>query len=590
MLARLNGYEWTDFECKKARRDVPRDAYTTVSAFANSGGGWLLFGVSEQDSQFQTSGVDPQAFDRVQNDFLTTLRSAQKLNQQINPEHQVFEIDGKRVLAFYIPESSRQEKPVYLNNNPSQTYIRQGAGDLKASPNELRRFLRDASLQSWDAEAISGYDPVSCIDSDTVSWYQTQFYRQNPGQREIADPVEFLHEWNFIVDQNGSYLLTRAAVLLFGADRCLRQLLPRPVLDYQRIDTSADQWSADQRWNDRVVYEENLFKTWRNLVAKYSRIAEHPFKVDSASLRRNDDPPDYIAFREASINILIHQDYGDVHRKASLKWFTDQIIFWNPGDGFTTLEELLDATEKEVRNPLIVSAFRRIGLSDQAGTGIRAIYRNWHELKRRQPQVTNDKSHKNFELVLLKEPAITEAMQKFQTSLGVHLAENEAEILALAMNADHFSTLEAGMAVGGDLRAARTALARLTQQQLLQVQNDRYALADMIRSRLEASQSTPPVALKAQDEAHEKAHDEAHVQINNTEQEILRACLNGPLSSKDLLQVLGYKSRTGNFKKAMSRLLDDLHLLEKTLPDATQSKHQQYRITDRGRNIMENQT
>ena len=39
LLTRLKGYEWTDFECKKAQRGVPNDAYATVSAFANTVGG-----------------------------------------------------------------------------------------------------------------------------------------------------------------------------------------------------------------------------------------------------------------------------------------------------------------------------------------------------------------------------------------------------------------------------------------------------------------------------------------------------------------------------------------------------------------------
>ena len=76
------------------------------------------------------------------------------------------------------------------------------------------------------------------------------------------------------------------------------------------------------------------------------RIAEHPFSLDPATLRRNDDPPDYVAFREAAINLLIHQDYGDHGRKASIKLFTDRTVFWNPGDAFATEAELLDPTER----------------------------------------------------------------------------------------------------------------------------------------------------------------------------------------------------------------------------------------------------
>ena len=85
-------------------------------------------------------------------------------------------------------------------------------------------------------------------------------------------------------------------------------------------------------------------------------------------LPRDDDPPDYVSFREAAINLLIHQDYRDHGRKASIRFFRDQTRFWNPGDALATTDELLDPTEKEVRNPAIVAAFRWIG-PERAGRG-----------------------------------------------------------------------------------------------------------------------------------------------------------------------------------------------------------------------------
>lgn len=87
-----------------------------------------------------------------------------------------------------------------------------------------------------------------------------------------------------MVEDGGRRQLTRAAVILFGADRCLRRLLPRPVLDYQRIDTRFDAWSAQERWHDRLVFEENLFKAWRTLVGKYSRmpISSQEFQIGLA--------------------------------------------------------------------------------------------------------------------------------------------------------------------------------------------------------------------------------------------------------------------------------------------------------------------
>jgi ATP-dependent DNA helicase RecG len=146
-------------------------------------------------------------------------------------------------------------------------------------------------------------------------------------------------------------------------------------------------------------------------------------------MRRNDDPPDYVAFREAAINLLIHQDYGDQHRKASLKWFIDRFVFWNPGDAFATTAQLLESNEKEIRNPLIVNAFRRIGLSDQAGTGIRAIMRNWHELGRRTPEIDNDKAGKSFQLILCQEPLVAQPVRVATELTGQVTGQVESWVL-----------------------------------------------------------------------------------------------------------------------------------------------------------------
>jgi ATP-dependent DNA helicase RecG len=581
LVARLKGYEWTDFECKKAQRGVPKDAYVSVSAFANTEGGWLLFGISEEKGQLKVSGVDPDAFDRVQNDFLTTLRGGQKFNQMITIQPRVYELEGKRILAFHIPESPRHQKPVYLKGNPRDSYIRRAAGDERVTDTELQRFLRDAAMRSWDAEPQPDYSPLVCIDEETVKWYQIQFYRRNPEQREISDPIEFLLEWNFALEQQGQRLLTRAAILLFGADRCVRQLLSRPVLDYQRIDTRYELWSAEERWHDRMVFEENLFKTWRGLVAKYMRVAEHPFSIDPTTLRRNDDPPDYIAFREAAINLLIHQDYGDPNRKASLKLFADRTLFWNPGDAFANRDELLQSTEKEVRNPLLVNAFRRIGLSDQAGTGIRAIFRNWHELGRRPPQLTSDKASKSFELALLAEPLITGAMRRFQSGLGVNLSPEQADILALAAEQSHFSVMDAGMVIGGNLRLAREAIEYLLQQRLLRTldSNDNYALAELIKGRLEVQPDTSDTK-----QVIGQVTGQVTGQVDPWVIEVLSACMESKKSS-EIQSITGIRHRETFQRNYLDRLLQD-ELLARTIPDKPKSRLQQYRTTDKGRALL----
>jgi ATP-dependent DNA helicase RecG len=576
LLARLNGFEWNDFECKRAQRGVPEDAYKTVSAFANTAGGWLVFGVSDVNGQLEVTGVD--APDKVQNDFLAVLRGGQKLNRVIAVQAHRFEIDGKHVFAFHVPEASRSEKPVYLKSDPRQSYLRRGASDEQCLPSELERFLRDAAQDRYDGIALADIPIEQCFDEATVKWYQAQFARRNPEHAEITDPIAFLLNWNFVVEQGGQQLPTRAGVLLFGTGRYVRQVLPRPVLDYQRIDTAFDQWSAEQRWHDRYVFEENIFQAWQGLVSRYMRIAEHPFSLDPATLRRNDDPPDYVAFREAAINLLVHQDYGDHGRKASIKLFADRTVFWNPGDAFATASELLDPTEKEVRNPAIVKAFRRIGLSDQAGTGIRAIFRNWHELGRVPPLLKNDKARKEFELVLINKPLVTDAMRRFRQTIGASLTPEQADVLALALSmpeGDHLSLTDIRSLGVATTQQAKQIGEHLVRQQLLDpVSETQFQVREALRQRFvqATEQATPQVA--------------PQVTPQVTPQVLgMLAKVSGEMARQELMDALGLKDRK-HFADAYLQPALDAGLLEMTIPDKPQSSKQRYRLTEQGNSAV----
>lgn len=140
LLARLNGLEWNDFECKHAQRGVPEDAHKTVSAFANTAGGWIVFGVSEANGQLLVTGVDEP--DKVQNEFLSALRSRSSIDiLAVEPHH--FEIDGKHIFAFHVSELPRNEKPAYLKGDPRQSYIHHHTAMNSAPESALERFIRD---------------------------------------------------------------------------------------------------------------------------------------------------------------------------------------------------------------------------------------------------------------------------------------------------------------------------------------------------------------------------------------------------------------------------------------------------------------
>jgi ATP-dependent DNA helicase RecG len=85
--------------------------------------------------------------------------------------------------------------------------------------------------------------------------------------------------------------------------------------------------------------------------------------------------------------------------------------------------------------------------------------------------------------------------------------------------------------------------------------------------------------------AYDKAQDRAQEELNRTEYNILRACQDNPASSSELFRILGYKSRTGNFKRALQHLLE-IDFLEMMIPDQKKSRNQKYQITHLGKSIL----
>ena len=184
----------------------------------------------------------------------------------------------------------------------------------------------------------------------------------------------------------------------------------------------------------------------------------------------------------------MHQDYADHIRQPVIQLFKDRMRFWNPGDAFAAQEEFLDPGERELRNPWIVAAFRRIGLSEQAGTGLRSIFRSWQRLGRVPPSVRNDGARNAFELTLLKEELLSSERRRVQASLGLQLNDNEAKAFALACREDRLSLRDVRSLTGKWVRDARAVLDSLASKGLIvPIEHARepvYALADHVRELL----------------------------------------------------------------------------------------------------------
>ncbi len=485
IIEKLKKYEWDDVEFKLCRKGVSLDAYKTVSAFSNSAGGHLVFGIRDERGKFEIVGVID--VEKLQNDFLSCIRSGKKFGKVIDVEASIVEHEGKTLLVFYIPEASRKHKPIHLNGDINESYIRRAASDEKCSENEIKMFWRDSLDISFDNQALTNYKAEDFFDESTVKAYRRFYSEKNQNKHADLSDLKFLEELGFIVEADDRMVPNRAGLLMFGKSKHILKEVPRGIVDFQKINSLCDDWTPETRWNDRLFVEDNLFNTWIDISGKFINISEIPFSLDSSTQMRKVEPVDYTAFREAAVNLLMHQDYGDSSRTPHIKIFKDRISFWNPGNAFSSFDLLIDGGEKELRNPVIVRAFRQIGLSEQAGTGIRAIMRKCRDLGYVPAQITSDKSEKSFKLDIVKHSLFTKQQVLFQSQLGVSLTDNEASVFAFACQKASITIPDVKSVILANNSESLQVINKLLTQRLIEpvAENCSWKLAEHLREKYE---------------------------------------------------------------------------------------------------------
>lgn len=121
LIDRINDIEWEDFEAKEAKSELPKNIWETVSAFANTSGGWIVLGIKQNGKKFEISGVDNA--EKLEQDFQDTLRS-QKFNEAVNAKSMLYHIDGHRFFWMDLVEipgrSVREARTRYTYRIPEQ--------------------------------------------------------------------------------------------------------------------------------------------------------------------------------------------------------------------------------------------------------------------------------------------------------------------------------------------------------------------------------------------------------------------------------------------------------------------------------------
>jgi len=371
LLYRLNGAEWNDFEVKEAKKDVPKSVWESVSAFSNSYGGWIVFGVKENraggNSVFEIQGVE--RVEKIELDFVGVLRSNGKFNQRISVQTAKFDIDGKVVLAFYIPMS--EFKPVYVGV-PANTYIRVGSSDQRATEYEIRAMQRDQAFGKKSNEAVFG-SGFNDINQGSFQDFRSYLRAFNPElQYNTLSDTDFAVKTGIMF--NG--LLSVGGLFMFGNIDAILRYNPDFLIDYMEIPGNSIQ-EATMRYTFRIQEQENIWEYYKVILQRLRTRVDNPYSPRPDGIAPDDNSQLY-CMREALVNLLAHADYfSEIH--STVRVFDNCIQFQNPGSFPVNLDVVGRTIVSQPRNPNLLRFFKLAKISENGGYGIDKIL-SWKKL------------------------------------------------------------------------------------------------------------------------------------------------------------------------------------------------------------------
>ena len=120
------------------------DLYREVIAFANSDGGVIYIGIDDQGNLTGIDDVD-ETYTRITNG----------IRDAIAPDVTMFVryiLQDNKVIQIEVGEGSY--KPYYLKSKgmkPTGVYVRQGASSVQASPDQIRKMIKESDGDNFEA-------------------------------------------------------------------------------------------------------------------------------------------------------------------------------------------------------------------------------------------------------------------------------------------------------------------------------------------------------------------------------------------------------------------------------------------------------
>jgi len=354
---------------------------------ANCRGGYVVLGVREKKGEFSVAGISD--IDTVKRQLFDLAGNQKKVSVNLLTDRsvQTVRLQGKAILVVEIPAARREQKPVYLNNQPmTETWLRLHDGDRRCSEEQVRRMMAEQIEESRDNRIVQNFD-MNDINIESLLAYRHLLSASKPGHPALElDNFSFLRSiGGYRKDrQTGAEGMTLAGILMFGTWEAIQDVAPNYFVDYQERPEAR----TEKRWVDRLcpdgTWSGNVFDFYRRTYRKLVADLKIPFELKEGV--RQDDTQIHTALREALVNALVHADYTGRLSIMVVKR-PDLFGFRNPGLMRVPPEQAIKGYESDCRNRLMHQMFLIIGAGERSGSGIPKIFSGWQWANWRIPRL-----------------------------------------------------------------------------------------------------------------------------------------------------------------------------------------------------------
>lgn len=353
--------ESKNIEFKRAIPEKSDKYMKTVVAFANCGGGKLIFGV--EDGTCEVIGIPQenlfQSMDRITNSICDSCTPT------IAPDISLQTFDGKTVIIVEIYPGAQRPYYITAMGERAGTYVRVAGTSRPADPHLLRELEFEGANKSFDQVYAVGHEATEAQILELcakMKEFALKSCRSEDERLAIKDVTKRnLQSWGILIEKEGKLYPSNAFVLL--ADNDMLQA---------KVQCAVFKGTVRGEFLDRREYTGAIFEqideayqfVLRNI--RYGATVEGLYRVDRYELPIG-------CVREIIANAVTHRSYLDPGC-VQVALFDDRLEVTSPGMlfGGVTLERMKEGYSKP-RNRAIANAFTYMKIVEQWGSGIPKI-------------------------------------------------------------------------------------------------------------------------------------------------------------------------------------------------------------------------